>query len=476
MILTGARPRAAAAGRRHRRWPSSTWRWRSACSASRRPATAASPARATARAAASTARRPTSCPATGGSTNAADRAHVAAVWGVDPDDAARAGRRAPTSCSTRSAPRAASARCWCFGSNVAVSSPERAPRRGAAARRSTSSSSATSSSPRPPPLADVVLPVTQWAEEERHDDQPRGARDPAPQRRRAAARACAPTSRSSRALAERLGEGARFLPTEPEEVFDELRRASAGGRADYAASPTSGSPRARASSGPAPPRTTPARRACSPSASPRPTAGRASSPCATAAAAELPDADYPYLSPPAASRAHYQSGTQTRRSPALAAAAPRPYVELHPELARVHGIAERRPGARCRTPRGEAVLTPRLDPDSPPRHGVRAVPLGRRGGANALTNPALDPTSRMPEFKVCAGGAGEGRPGDERRRGPPTHVREATPPGGSSVRRCRQNLKPTTRRHRCTARPASCRGSSRSRARGWTSPLPCTRR
>ena len=47
---------------------------------------------------------------------------------------------------------------------------------------------------------------------------------------------------------------------------------------------------------------------------------------------------------------------------------------------------------------------------------------GGEGKANALTNPALDPTSRMPEFKVCAarlerataeivseGPAGEGR-------------------------------------------------------------------
>ena len=49
--------------------PGSTWRWRSGMPRhGRTPATAASPGRATARAAASTARRPTSCPATGGST------------------------------------------------------------------------------------------------------------------------------------------------------------------------------------------------------------------------------------------------------------------------------------------------------------------------------------------------------------------------------------------------------------------------
>ena len=42
----------------------------------------------------------------------AARAHVAAVWGVDPDDLPMPGQVAPSSCSTRSAPTAGSAPCW----------------------------------------------------------------------------------------------------------------------------------------------------------------------------------------------------------------------------------------------------------------------------------------------------------------------------------------------------------------------------
>ena len=45
-------------------------------------------------------------------TNPADRAHVAAVWGVDPDELPGARACRPTSCSTGWAPTAACGRCW----------------------------------------------------------------------------------------------------------------------------------------------------------------------------------------------------------------------------------------------------------------------------------------------------------------------------------------------------------------------------
>ena len=45
----------------------------------------------------------------------------------------------------------------------------------------------------------------------------------------------------------------------------------------------------------------------------------------------------------------------------------------------------------------------RLSPDDPPRHRLRARSTGRAAATiNDLTNPALDPASRMPEFKTCA--------------------------------------------------------------------------
>ena len=117
-------------------------------------------------------------------------------------------------------------------------------------------------------------------------------------------------------------------------------------------------------------------------------------------AAERPTAEYPYLLTTGRSRSHYQSGTQTRRSPALQRIEPEPYVELHPELARAIGVADGEP-ARLRTPRGSAVLRARTTPDI--RRDTVFVPFHWGGAAavNALTSDALDPTSRMPEFKTC---------------------------------------------------------------------------
>ena len=64
----------------------------------------------------------------------AARAHVAAVWGVDPDVAARHGRAGRTSCSTRSAPTAARARCSCSAPTCVVSAPNAAARRASGSR------------------------------------------------------------------------------------------------------------------------------------------------------------------------------------------------------------------------------------------------------------------------------------------------------------------------------------------------------
>ena len=54
---------------------------------------------------------------------------IAAVWGVDPADAAAARGRAPTSCSTRSGPTGGIRALLVFGSNVAVASPHACQRR-----------------------------------------------------------------------------------------------------------------------------------------------------------------------------------------------------------------------------------------------------------------------------------------------------------------------------------------------------------
>ena len=97
----------------------------------------------------------------------------------------------------------------------------------------------------------------------------------------------------------------------------------------------------------------------------------------------------------------YQSGAQTRRVPELAAVEPGAYVEMHRDTARGLGIAHG-DWVRCTTRRGEVVVRARLG--TAIRLDTVFVPFHWGGGgcANNLTNPALDPTSRMPEFKACA--------------------------------------------------------------------------
>jgi assimilatory nitrate reductase catalytic subunit len=98
---------------------------------------------------------------------------------------------------------------------------------------------------------------------------------------------------------------------------------------------------------------------------------------------------------------HYQSGAQTRRVAELAAAEPEAYVEVHPDTAAGCGLAAG-DAARVTSRRGTTRARVRLDPTA--RRDTVFLPFhyGGDGAANNLTNPALDPTSRMPEFKLSA--------------------------------------------------------------------------
>jgi assimilatory nitrate reductase catalytic subunit len=117
--------------------------------------------------------------------------------------------------------------------------------------------------------------------------------------------------------------------------------------------------------------------------------------------AELPGPDYPYFATTGRVLAQYQSGAQTRRVDELNEAAPEPFVEVHPDTAARAGLRDRElavvTSARGSTvARVRLVATLRLDTVFLPFHFPGA------GRANLITNTALDPRSRMPEFKVCA--------------------------------------------------------------------------
>jgi assimilatory nitrate reductase catalytic subunit len=129
-------------------------------------------------------------------------------------------------------------------------------------------------------------------------------------------------------------------------------------------------------------------------------------PVAAGSPSEADDADYPLVATTGRLLQHYQSGAQTRLVPELAAAAGDMFVQVHPDTAATHGLSDG-DVADVVSRRGRTRATVRVDEDMRP--DVVFLPFhwggttnGGDARANVLTNPALDPTSRMPEFKACA--------------------------------------------------------------------------
>ncbi|HEU4348912.1 MAG TPA: molybdopterin-dependent oxidoreductase, partial [Actinoplanes sp.] len=159
----------------------------------------------------------------------AARAHVAAVWGVDPDALPAPGVSAYELLDSLGSPDGPRA-LLLFGSNPAVSTPHaaRIRERLAATQFVLVADFVPSETCQ---LADVILPTAQWAEE---DGTMTNLEGRVIRRRRAAAppRGVRTDLEIFSALAAGLGHTSGF-PTEPRVAFDELRRASAGGTADY---------------------------------------------------------------------------------------------------------------------------------------------------------------------------------------------------------------------------------------------------
>ncbi|MET8678529.1 molybdopterin oxidoreductase family protein [Streptomyces sp. NPDC004647] len=417
-------------------------------------------------------------------TDPAARAHVAGVWGVDPEDLPGPGRSAYELLDALGTDVKS---LLLMGSNPVVSAPHAAHIEErlrsldflAVADVVLSETAA---------LADVVVPVTQWAEETGTTTNLEGR---VILRRKALS--APPGVRTDlevlSGLAARLGWEKGF-PTDPEEVFDELRRASAGGPADYsgisyrriaeedgvfwpcpegarpgdADETPPGSlpedrqdgrlddgqgdrpddrvddrqgdrpadqlddrqnkrldeeqgdrPDDRLSDWPDDPANdyeaeppAPVRAGGHPG-TPRLFLDRFATddgrarfvPVSHRPAAEEPDADYPVLLTTGRVVAQYQSGAQTRRVDELNAAAPGPFVQLHPLLADRVGVAEGDP-VTVVSRRGRAVAPAQITRTIRPDTVFMPFHWPGEGRANTLTNPALDPTSRMPEFKVCA--------------------------------------------------------------------------
>jgi formate dehydrogenase major subunit len=115
---------------------------------------------------------------------------------------------------------------------------------------------------------------------------------------------------------------------------------------------------------------------------------------------EPPDESYPFVLITGRVLEHWHTGAMTRRASMLDALEPLPVVSLNPaDLERLHLCAGATIALRSR--RGEITALTRRDP---------AIPAGSvfmpfcyvEAAVNLLTNPALDPFGKIPEFKYCA--------------------------------------------------------------------------
>ena len=325
------------------------------------------------------------------------REHVASVWGIDPDTLPAPGKSAYELLDSLGQEGGVRS-LLVLGSNVVVSAPNAVH----VERRLRSLDFLVVSDfflSETAELADVVLPSAQWAEEDgtmtnlegrvimrkRAFEPPDGIRD---------------DMQVICELAERLGKGEYFSYESTEEVFKELGRASAGGPADYSGISYA---KIEANDG---------------VFWPCPDEGHAGTPrmftqgFATANGkaqfhavqhqqpADPPDSTFPLYLTTGRLMAQYQSGTQTRRVAELVEMSPEATVEVHPTTARLYGLLN---GGRSRisTRRGDAEFKVKVTANI--REDTLFVPFHWGGvrAANRLTSAALDPTSKMPEFKVC---------------------------------------------------------------------------
>jgi formate dehydrogenase major subunit len=129
---------------------------------------------------------------------------------------------------------------------------------------------------------------------------------------------------------------------------------------------------------------------------------------------EQPDADYPAVLITGRQLEHWHTGSMTRRAAALDAIEPEPVALVHPADLAALGVV---PGEviTISSRRGTVSLYARAD-EGTPRGSVFVAFCWFEAAINRLTNPALDPVAKIPEFKYCAarveaGGSAPGRVG-----------------------------------------------------------------
>ncbi len=249
-------------------------------------------------------------------------------------------------------------------------------------------------------FADVILPATSWAEDEGTTTNLEGrvirirkVKDPIGESKT--------DWQIMKAIAERMGKGSFFPYENVPQIWEEFRLASKGGKADYYGITYDRIDKEDGVFWPCPSEDHPGTPTMFKEKFDTPNEKANLATVAWQEPAEVPSANYPHTLTTGRVVFHYLSGTQTRRVKFLMEQCPLPYAELHPELASQYNLVN---GDKIKltTPRSSMVLDVRLTKAIRNDHVFVPYHWGKELSVNQLTNPALDPTSRMPEFKVCA--------------------------------------------------------------------------
>lgn len=249
-------------------------------------------------------------------------------------------------------------------------------------------------------FADVVLPAASWAEDEGTTTNTEGrvirirkVKDPVGESKT--------DWEIMKLIAERMGKGKYFPYENVPEIYEEFRLASKGGKADYYGITYDRIEKEDGVFWPCPSEDHPG--------TPTMFKEKFDTPNGKANLAvidwkqpgEIPTVDYPLTLTTGRVVFHYLSGTQTRRIKFLMEQCPLPYAEMHPELASQYNLAN---GEKIKltTRRSSMELEVRLTKAIRNDHIFVPYHWGKELSVNQLTNPCLDPISRMPEYKVCA--------------------------------------------------------------------------
>jgi len=115
---------------------------------------------------------------------------------------------------------------------------------------------------------------------------------------------------------------------------------------------------------------------------------------------ELPDKDYPFLLSTGRVLYHYHTGTMTMRAQGPSERCPESLVEINPSDAEKLGIADGQM-VKVTSRRGNVEAKAQITTKSAPGSIFMNFHF-TQAPVNLLTNPALDPTGKIPEYKVCA--------------------------------------------------------------------------